>query len=332
MNVNGSTYTPGVITTKMDGKALVPGKIYTAGNTNLEPGENSTGSKVQTTGIKKATGFPDASSGFIKTGVKQQASMIMSQQEGNKLKDDDKDHSKLPMSDMHKDKDGKGPVYTEKETQADKPEVKTEHKESSGGVIPPPASQAALSDTQKATAAAFGMSDEQARIALADVDDTAKDAAAEQWAANIRRTQGTPELKAQQQKADFAQSQEPRITHTNAPTVQNTATGVVSAAPAPASSSGMSGMSGSSDEGHNALEACDVVKGMSDVERKTARSLGMSDCTAMKDSGKCPESGCVHKVSGNWKVMSNSTGKDWPANYTSESKADAGLAAFHANK
>ena len=166
MNVNGSTYQPGVITTKVNGKALIPGKIFSAGNTSIEPGViHSTGSKIQTPGIKSA-GAKQENLGFISTGTKQQAGILMSQQEGNKLKDADKDNSKLPMNDgLPKD----GPKFTENETQADTPAINVAHKESSGGVIPPPASQLPLTDDQKKTARAFGMSDAEACAALADV-------------------------------------------------------------------------------------------------------------------------------------------------------------------
>jgi len=49
-------------------------------------------------------------------------------------------------------------------------------------------------------------------------------------------------------------------------------------------------------------------------------------------AGKCPESGCVgKKPNGKWGVMSNKTGKWWPADYDSEKDADDGLKAYHAH-
>jgi len=41
-------------------------------------------------------------------------------------------------------------------------------------------------------------------------------------------------------------------------------------------------------------------------------------------------SGCVKKVGSGWKVISNKTGKYWPANYDSEASANAALKAYHA--
>jgi len=49
--------------------------------------------------------------------------------------------------------------------------------------------------------------------------------------------------------------------------------------------------------------------------------------------GKCPASGCVgKKPNGKWGVMSNKTGKWWPADYDTEKDAQDGLKAYHVHK
>jgi len=47
----------------------------------------------------------------------------------------------------------------------------------------------------------------------------------------------------------------------------------------------------------------------------------------------CPESGCIgKKPNGSWGVMSNKTGKWWPANYKTKKDAEDGLKAYHVHK
>lgn len=41
-------------------------------------------------------------------------------------------------------------------------------------------------------------------------------------------------------------------------------------------------------------------------------------------------SGCIKKIGGSWRVISNKTDKPWPAKYGSESKAKAALRGYHA--
>ena len=41
-------------------------------------------------------------------------------------------------------------------------------------------------------------------------------------------------------------------------------------------------------------------------------------------------SGCIKKMGGSWRVISNKTDKPWPAKYASESKAKAALRGYHA--
>jgi len=51
-----------------------------------------------------------------------------------------------------------------------------------------------------------------------------------------------------------------------------------------------------------------------------------------KKKGKCPAAGCIKKVGNKWRVISNKTGKLWPATYDSKKDAEEGLDAYHANK
>ena len=51
--------------------------------------------------------------------------------------------------------------------------------------------------------------------------------------------------------------------------------------------------------------------------------------TSSKKKGKCPKSGCIKKVGSDWRVVSNKTGKLWPAKYKSKEKAKGALAAYH---
>ena len=45
--------------------------------------------------------------------------------------------------------------------------------------------------------------------------------------------------------------------------------------------------------------------------------------------GKCPKSGCTKKVGNKWRVISNKTGKLWPAKYDTEEDAKKALGAYH---
>ena len=50
-------------------------------------------------------------------------------------------------------------------------------------------------------------------------------------------------------------------------------------------------------------------------------------------TGKCPKTGCIEKDnSGKWRIISNKTGKYWPAYYRSKESAEAALSAYHANR
>ena len=40
-------------------------------------------------------------------------------------------------------------------------------------------------------------------------------------------------------------------------------------------------------------------------------------------------SGCIKNMGGIWRVISNKTGKPWPAKYKSKSKAEGALKAYH---
>jgi hypothetical protein len=46
-------------------------------------------------------------------------------------------------------------------------------------------------------------------------------------------------------------------------------------------------------------------------------------------SSRCPKSGCIKKVGNDWRVVSNKTGKLWPAKYKSRDSAKKALAAYH---
>ena len=48
--------------------------------------------------------------------------------------------------------------------------------------------------------------------------------------------------------------------------------------------------------------------------------------------GKCPKSGCIKKLGDKWRIISNKTGKLWPAHYETKENAEAALDAYHANK
>ena len=48
--------------------------------------------------------------------------------------------------------------------------------------------------------------------------------------------------------------------------------------------------------------------------------------------GKCPESGCIMKKGDKWRIMSNKTGKLWPAEYDSKEDAEDALKAYHFQK
>lgn len=48
-----------------------------------------------------------------------------------------------------------------------------------------------------------------------------------------------------------------------------------------------------------------------------------------KNPGKCPASGCIKKVGNDYRVISNKTGKLWPAKYKTRKAAKGALAAYH---
>ena len=60
-------------------------------------------------------------------------------------------------------------------------------------------------------------------------------------------------------------------------------------------------------------------------ERANNSSSPMNAC-AKSEGG----SGCVQERGGEWKVISNKTGKPWPANYGSKANAEAALRGYHA--
>ena len=46
--------------------------------------------------------------------------------------------------------------------------------------------------------------------------------------------------------------------------------------------------------------------------------------------GKCPDTGCIKKGEGGWKIISNKTGKEWPQTYKTKGSAENALKAYHA--
>jgi len=48
--------------------------------------------------------------------------------------------------------------------------------------------------------------------------------------------------------------------------------------------------------------------------------------------GECPDTGCIRQRAGEWRIMSNKTGKLWPQTYDTKKAAKAGLDAFHASR
>lgn len=70
------------------------------------------------------------------------------------------------------------------------------------------------------------------------------------------------------------------------------------------------------------------MKRYSKEQKDVAKRMGFDD-VAEAFGDKCPESGCVKKVGSDWRVISNKTGKLWPAKYKSEEDAKAALSAYH---
>ena len=53
---------------------------------------------------------------------------------------------------------------------------------------------------------------------------------------------------------------------------------------------------------------------------------------AEKAVGKCPESGCIVKRDGFWRIISNKTGKLWAAKYKTRQDALNALKAYQVHK
>lgn len=69
--------------------------------------------------------------------------------------------------------------------------------------------------------------------------------------------------------------------------------------------------------------------GVNPLDRYKPTEDGKGYMVPMADKGgKCSGS-CVKQVGSDWRVVSNKTGKLWPAKYDTEEKAKAALAAFH---
>lgn len=68
---------------------------------------------------------------------------------------------------------------------------------------------------------------------------------------------------------------------------------------------------------------------------QAALKAGLAAISAARnviEAGKCPESGCVKEVGGKWRVISNRTGKLWPAEYETKEDAQGAIAAYHMRK
>ena len=48
--------------------------------------------------------------------------------------------------------------------------------------------------------------------------------------------------------------------------------------------------------------------------------------------GACPDTGCIKKGQGGWRIISNKTGKLWPQKYKTRKSAEAALAGYHASR
>lgn len=74
------------------------------------------------------------------------------------------------------------------------------------------------------------------------------------------------------------------------------------------------------------MEAMREVSDLMGNKPSEIKALAMGDKSGSE--GKCQGS-CVRKVGNDWRVVSNKTGKLWPAKYGTEEKAKAALAAYH---
>lgn len=199
--INGTEWKPGVV--KVNGSQITPGKILAGSKAVSKQGIISTGAKPQAVGVKSVSaGSVGMNRGvYIKTGAQDSTGFIASVKEAAKLKDDDKDRSKLPMNDG---------------------------------------------------------------APMSDYD---------------------PELA--HEYSDYSQAD--RTLPCNSMPVEHS----------------------------------DAIRAM---------NLPMT-CLSMADSrGKCPKSGCIRNVGGKWRVISNKSGKMWPAEYGTEEKARGALAAYHMRK
>lgn len=77
---------------------------------------------------------------------------------------------------------------------------------------------------------------------------------------------------------------------------------------------------------------CKKCDAYSDEQKEVA--IKMMGCSNPEEafSDMCPKDGCVKQVGSDWRVISNKTGKLWPAKYKSEKDAKAAIAAYHVAK
>lgn len=112
---------------------------------------------------------------------------------------------------------------------------------------------------------------------------------------------------------------------------------------------GTTGTTTTTEVGEQASEeekhlAGDVTINVVDDPASTADGMGMFESRVRKivsniiyekkdkKKGKCPASGCIKKEGNFWRIISNKTGKLWPAKYDTKKDAEDGLDAYHANK
>ena len=68
------------------------------------------------------------------------------------------------------------------------------------------------------------------------------------------------------------------------------------------------------------------------ITKRQLRRIIREALIAEDKSGKgaCPDSGCIKKGDGGWKIISNEDGKEWPQTYKTKTSAQNALKAFHA--
>jgi len=77
----------------------------------------------------------------------------------------------------------------------------------------------------------------------------------------------------------------------------------------------------------------DLIGGLGLLETIADTYESADSKTTAKKAGACPEGGCIKKKpNGKWGIISNKTGKLWPADYDTKGEAEDGLQAYHLHK